>query len=169
MTLDEARTLLSEIRETSSLAGDWQEHYSVEASRFELLPSSTRDAEPIATITEACGFHERQLLRHAPRYIAALLCLLAAAFAEINRLRAKYEPPQKDYAAEAAMKCNDHLFRRYMIERHDLGDAADQERIVSRLRTVLRIRSRGELNKDPAAAERWVRMKADFEQWRNGR
>jgi hypothetical protein len=68
------------------------------------------------------------------------------------------------------MKCkSDQAFRQYLIERHDLRDATDAERIKTRVRSILDIQSMAELNTDEAAAGRWKSLRVDFEQWRRGR
>ena len=93
----------------------------------------------------------------------ALLVIMEVAFAEIRRLKPPEDLPQrgqteqrKDYAAECAMKCNDRMFRRFLVERHNVPDVADAERVAVSVRNILRIKSRAELNTDPAAAQRWV-------------
>jgi hypothetical protein len=84
---------------------------------------------------------------------------------------------QKDYSAEAAMKCADTLFAAFLRER--ARDAAlslsasdgnpsegDPDTPAALLRALLAIPSRRDLNTDPAAASRWRDLKADFEAWR---
>lgn len=87
------------------------------------------------------------------------------ALDEIERLRPGQEKP-KDYAAECAMKCTEPAFKKYMQERHGLDRPLTDHRVVTKLRSILNIRSRAELNNDPAAAARWQNLRADFDAWR---
>ncbi|NEJ46580.1 hypothetical protein [Rhizobium leguminosarum] len=64
------------------------------------------------------------------------------------------------------MKCGDRLFRRYLVECHNVPDVSDNERIAVSIRNILRVKSRGELNTDPAAQARWLDFRASFEAWR---
>jgi hypothetical protein len=66
------------------------------------------------------------------------------------------------------MKCDDPLFKTYLAKRHG-ADISDRERVAARLRSVLAIKSRSELNTDPSAAERWKSLRADFDAWRRVR
>jgi len=64
------------------------------------------------------------------------------------------------------MKCTDRLFVRYLMDRHGLTDAADDLRVATRLRSILNIQSRAELNSDPDATARWRLLIADYDGWR---
>jgi hypothetical protein len=55
----------------------------------------------------------------------------------------------------------------YLIEKHDLTDAGDSLRVESRVRSILAVSSRRELNTDPNAAARWKSLRADYDAWRN--
>ncbi len=72
----------------------------------------------------------------------------------------------KDYAAEAAMKVQDWRFRRFLAERHGLVPPLTAERATQRLRGLLGVTSRRELNDGGRAALAWVRLRNDFETWR---
>ncbi|MBB3299734.1 hypothetical protein FHT72_003487 [Rhizobium sp. BK077] len=77
------------------------------------------------------------------------------------------QPKPKRYAADCAMKCrNDQAFRQYLIERHQLRDATDFERIKTRMHSILNIQSLNELDTDEAAAARWKSLRSDFENWK---
>jgi len=135
---------------------------------------------PVALVetTDDCDWPDRDFLLAAHGDIKFLLELLRVAFAEIRRLQSRSTPhpadrqrrqreeKPADYAAECAMKCNDRLFRRYLVECHNVPDVADAERIKISVRNILRVNSRGELNTDPAAAARWLDFRASFEAWR---
>jgi hypothetical protein len=67
------------------------------------------------------------------------------------------------------MLCGKQDFRRYLMQCHDLADAADDERVNTRVRHILNIRSRAELNTDHRAAARWKRLRRDYYAWKDGR
>lgn len=160
---------LDTIRSRHDLAStDWK--FVISGDRREqivarLLPATPQ--VPIVDLLEDCGYQDRDFLLYAHSDIGFLLRLLADAFREIRSMRAAEQKKQKegDFAAECAMKCSDPLFKRFLAEQHQV-DIADQERIVSRVRTMLAIGSRSELNRDPQAAQRWFSLRAEFEAWR---
>ena len=178
MDLQTARTLLPEARDLAGLASEqFVESYDTKTSRAEICVVNrlTGEVEPIAFLTPDCSYDDRRLLLKSPELVRALLVIMEAAFDRIRSL----QPPEnhqqrqqeqaerkKDYAAECAMKCNDRLFRRFLIERHNVPNVADAERIAVSVRNILRIKSRAELNTDPAAAARWVEFRGAFEAWR---
>lgn len=72
----------------------------------------------------------------------------------------------KNYAAEAAIKAGDFRFRRFLAERHGLTPPLTKERATQRLRSVLGVQSRAELNvAGSVAAERWNALRRDFDDW----
>lgn len=135
---------------------------------------------PVAIVetTDDCDWPDRDFLIGAHSDISFLLRLLKDAFDEIRRLKPRHDPhpadrhrrereeKPKDFAAECAMKCSDRLFRRYLVECHNVPDVSDNERIAVSIRNILRVKSRGELNTDPAAQARWLDFRASFEAWR---
>ncbi|MHC2299193.1 hypothetical protein [Rhizobium mongolense] len=159
---------------------DWQ----IDASGQELFAVLVPKTQPvsIAELTIDCGYADRDFLLHAHADIAFLLRLLKNAFDEIRRMKPPEDPQaaerrladrkkqeieaHKDYAAECAMKCNDRLFRAFLVERYQVPDVADAERIAVSIRNILRVGSRGELNTDPEARRRWIDFRSSFEAWR---
>jgi hypothetical protein len=169
MNLDLARTVLPDAKQLASLASeDWSESYNLKAERAEICikDNVTGEIVPIAHILPDCPYDDRMLMIRAPLLVRALLVLLKRAFDEIRKLQ-KQLPPPKNFAAECAIKCqNDFAFRRYLMERHDLKDGRDAERIKTRVRSILAISSMRELNEDPAAAARWQSLRSNFDAWR---
>ncbi|MBB3567255.1 hypothetical protein [Rhizobium sp. BK491] len=175
MNLDQARTYLPEARDLAGLASEqFVESYDTKTSRAEIcvVNRMTGEIEPIAYFTPDCSYDDRRLLLKAPELVRALLVIMETAFDKIRSLEPR--PPRqhggndkpKDYAAECAMKCNDRQFRRFLMDRHNVPDVADAERIAVSVRNILRIKSRGELNTDPAAAQRWIEFRGSFEAWK---
>ncbi|MBZ5760248.1 hypothetical protein LAV84_06765 [Rhizobium sp. VS19-DR104.2] len=159
-------------RRYDEAARDWSLSISGEELFAVIVPGTPPVA--IATLSADCGYEDREFLLHIYQDIGLLLRLLDEACEVIRRNRSTPQARQarqqaapaklKDYAAECAMKCNDMRFRAYLREKHDL-ETTDAERINTRVRSILAIGSRAELNTDPAAAARWQSLKGDFEIW----
>lgn len=138
---------------------------------IEMLAGDETGHAPVAIFAAGGMFADQDFLSHAPddlRWLLGRYDALAdryrAALREIDRLT----PKPKDFAAECAMKCEDPLFRQFLAAEHDI-DATDRERIATRLRTVLQITSRAELNTDEAARKRWLALRDRFDRWRKRR
>lgn len=106
---------------------------------------------------------------NAPDVVAFLLRLLDASFAEVRRLKGAPEPPRdtaKDYAAECAMKCAEPAFRVFLGACHGLERPWSDERVAQRVRGLLGVTSRAELNHGGDAVERWKSLRDAFAAWR---
>ncbi len=104
------------------------------------------------------------------RFLVDLLDRCARARQELSsRLQQQEERRQLTRANLCAIKCQkDQAFRRYLIECHDMPDAADTERVKVKVRSLLAIQSMAELDEDPAAAARWDDLTKAFNRWRRG-
>lgn len=178
MNLAAAKALLPEIRETIGLASEeWSESYNVVEGRTELCSKDrlTGRVDPMASILPECGFADQRLMVRARIYLAALSIL----FDEACRIIRSQEPTeaaaererrrkesQTDNAQHCGRMCNDRVFRRFLMERHQLTDQSDAERVNTRVRHILAIQSRAELNTDPGALARWKNLLTDFYAWR---
>lgn len=132
----------------------------------------------IAHFEAAATQDEMELFSRAPQDTRFLLALVDRAARRIRELDPPPAPEAarggergergsgKDYAAEAAIKCGEPAFRRFLAERHGLEPPLDADRAAQRLRSVLRVDSRARLNDDAEAAERWRALRGDFENWR---
>jgi hypothetical protein len=130
---------------------------------------------PMGELSEIASFHpdasteEMQFAASAPQHVRFLLGLIDRA---ITKARGGKPPPpepekqRKDYAAEAAMKCAEPAFKKFLMDRHGLESPASDERTAQKLRSVLGVTSRAELNHDAMAASRWKALRGDFENWR---
>ncbi|RWX60070.1 hypothetical protein [Mesorhizobium sp. M2A.F.Ca.ET.039.01.1.1] len=109
----------------------------------------------------------------APDMVRFLLRLLDNSFQTIRKLKgtppanqAAGEPAaNKNFAAECALKCQDARFKVYLEERHGLERPLTDDRVAQRVRSILGVRSRIELNTDGSAAEAWKALRADFAAW----
>ena len=76
------------------------------------------------------------------------------------------EPRTKDFAAEASMNCKKPAFKLFLHERHGLEKPLTTERAAQKLRSLLGVASRRELNAGGDALARWRQVRADFREWR---
>ncbi|WP_176086285.1 hypothetical protein [Martelella sp. HB161492] len=138
------------------------------------------EPEIICSLPATCPADNSELIRRHIEIPADLIGMLDAAARrdaerrqEIERLKqaleAKGGKPAKDYAAECAMKCAEPAFMRFLIEQHDLPHPATEKTAATRVRSILSIGSRSQLNTDPDAAHRWRQMVNQFEIWRKTR
>lgn len=177
MKLNEARALYPEAKEILvGMCDKWERHYNVTTKEAEICQRDivTGEIVPIMIINPLCSYQDERFIERAPILFHAAMTLLDEAFRKIREL----QPPKPDstrqhqrtrkgdYAAECAMMCGRSDFRRYLSERHGL-DVADDERVKTRVRSILKIKSRGELNDDPQAAARWKDLRARFHAWRD--
>lgn len=111
---------------------------------------------------------EIDFFANAPHMVTFLLGLVDRAIAAARKSapRANSRPQGKNYAAEASMKCEEAAFRAFPEARHGLERPLTQERTAQRLRSLLGITSRKELNDNGEAAGRWRALSAEFDAWR---
>lgn len=149
---------------------DFTQTYNVEHAATEIasrLPGDS-EVEPIARLLPACGMDERELLIKAPQYMRLFNLFLTEAFARIKDLESRYEPKRKapSLAQQCAIECAKPAFKKFLHEQHEV-DIADQERVNTRVRTMLKIQSRAELDTDSDAARRWRDLHDRFKKWMN--
>ncbi|MDW9573426.1 hypothetical protein GOA73_08565 [Sinorhizobium meliloti] len=138
-----------------------------------LTAASSEGTFRIATIAADAPIGDSEMVLNAPY---DLIWLLGTYDALAGRYRAlvaelrRYAPPQrektKDYAAECAMKCAEPAFKKFLEECHGLARPLTDDRAATKLRSILNIGSRAELNDDPAAAARWQDLRSAFDAWR---
>lgn len=142
---------------------DWSRR---ETSDGSMLYARIIPPEPpigLVQFTGDCGDETIELLLYAHEDEGFLLELLDEAFRVIRQLRGKQQKP-KDYAAECAMKCGEPAFQRFLAEMHGL-DRQNKDSAASRVRSILMIESRTEINTNPAAAEGWIKLRDQFNDW----
>jgi hypothetical protein len=128
----------------------------------------------VGELNEIARFHpgalpeEIDFVVGAPEMVAFLLRLVDRAIAKARRdaPRQQSQNRRDDFARDAGIKCNDAAFKVFLEEKHGLERPLTAERAAQKLRTILGITSRSELNKDEAAADRWRSLRASFEAWR---
>jgi hypothetical protein len=105
-----------------------------------------------------------------PKWVAIVLLKPEAAqrasngHAEPSKERRKWEdlPP----AQQAAIRCGEPEFRRFLSEVKGLPVSADGAADV--VRHLCGVQSRAELNTHPVPAELWRKLEADFWAWQRG-
>lgn len=106
----------------------------------------------------------------APERDRFLLRLLDQAFATIRALKGQPEqapaPVLKNYAAECALKCREPAFKVFLEQRHGLDAPLTDDRAAQKVRSLLGVSSRGELNGGGRAVESWKALRADFMAWK---
>ncbi len=136
------------------------------------------EVQAIARFEPGATQDEMDFCADAPRHVRFLLALVdraiqagKAARAERARrereeAKAAFQADPKNFAAEASMKCDEPAFQRFLAEACGLEPPLTKDRAVVRLRTLLGISSRKELNEDADAAARWKALRGQFEDWR---
>ncbi|MDW5314988.1 hypothetical protein [Rhizobium sp. PL01] len=136
-----------------------------------LTAAGDEGTETVSVILDDASIFNREFAIAAPEDLLWLLdqyTNLAEHYRRIVGQQERNRPRPKKYAAECGMKCNERDFLDFLFTCHGV-DVSDKERVVSRIRTMLRITSRAELDTDDAAAGRWRQLVADFENWRKSR
>ncbi|WP_051514890.1 hypothetical protein [Brucella rhizosphaerae] len=138
------------------------------------VEAKTSDGElnKIATFHPGATPDEIDMVVGAPRMAAFMLKLVDRAIAAVRQAAPRQNAPRqsrqrnpRNFAAEAAMKCDEPVFRAFLEEQHGLERPLTSDRAAQRLRSILNIKSRKELNENSAAAERWQDFRAAFEAW----
>ncbi|RWP88343.1 MAG: hypothetical protein EOR12_16655 [Mesorhizobium sp.] len=127
---------------------------------------------------DAATVDEIDFVCSAPDTVAFLLRLLDEAFGKIRDLRGEPAPRRhveqrgqpaasdvKNFAAECGMKCQEPAFKVFLHERHGLEKPLTDERVAQKVRSLLGVQSRKELNNGGAAGEAWKALRASFAAW----
>lgn len=180
MTIDEARAIYKRAEVTAEFASaEWVRLYDAKVRKPQVgvRDGLTGDVHVLATLARGCAHDDEELLFNAPLFLRAAITVARQAFeviralkaevaelrAEIDRLKEKKEKARP--AQQCAIACGDAAFLRWLFEVHGV-ETSDRIRVATRVRTMLAVQSRAELDTDPAAAARWRRMYGDFQAWR---
>ena len=159
-------------RRHSEASTDWQFALTNEGETVAARVIPVEEPYAVLRFSKECSYPDREFVCNAHADNGFLLELLDQSFEMVRRLRRALErrqPKPKDYAAECAMKCAEPAFQQWMHEVHGLDNAHDATRVANRVRTMLAIQSRAQLNIDQGAADRWRKMVDDFEAWNKRR
>lgn len=170
MNLDEAKALYPEIKGLLPLASpEWSESYNLHDGIAEIcIPNRFNgEVEPIAHILADCPYDDRRMMINAPVYLNAVWLLLQEALKRIPREAAPEAAKRKKQTVAQACgrMCNDADFLRFLAVCHGV-DISDRERVASRVRTMIKIESRAELDSDERARKRWFSLCDEFRSWK---
>jgi len=161
---------LDAIRNRAALAaGDW----GIMAGErgLTLTAAGAEGSEAVAIVLDEASIFNREFAIAAPEDLIWLMQRytdLAERYRRMVDHQRRNQPKPKNYAAECGMKCGERDFLDFLFTCHGV-DVSDKERVATRIRTMLQINSRADLNTDEAAASRWRRLVADYENWRKSR
>ncbi len=164
----DAKRLIAIRRSLDLIApGDWTRVHS-EHGAFIEARAEMGELFVLARFDGAASIDEIAFAVDAPEHVRFLLRLLDAAFREIRRLKGldqPSEPQRKDYAAECAMKCAEPTFMRFLSQCHGLEVPLTADRAAQKVRSLLRVNSRKELNEGGRAEAAWIALRGEFDAW----
>jgi hypothetical protein len=115
---------------------------------------------------------EKQFVADALENIRFLLKLVDRAIDKMRPPESQTPPAgpihddPKNYAAEAGMLCGNTAFKVFLAERHGLEKPMTDDRTAQKLRSLLSVTSRKDLNSDDRAAAGWKKLRGEFYQWK---
>ncbi|KQS90315.1 hypothetical protein [Rhizobium sp. Leaf386] len=133
---------------------------------------STGEAVCLCTIHADALAHEYELICSAADAVAFFLILQDRAADAVRALRAdlqRFEKKNTPIASLAAMLCQERPFQRFLEEKGAGGPVRDKQAADTRLKSLLSISSKTELNDKGPAQERYFRLMADFRAWKGER
>jgi len=70
-------------------------------------------------------------------------------------------------ARDAALRCKDAFFQRFVVDRYCDGDAqaANEEAVAVTIRRLCGVKSRGELDTNPRAADKWRLILGEYDRY----
>lgn len=172
---EQEKTLLQKAAEIEPMLSlGWQAFRNFEDGRTEILVEGDKgaDARPILLLTEEISYADREFVTRGPQMLRAALQagrylkdLVKDKEAEIARLKGEPDPKARKFsnAQQCAIYCAKPEFQHWLRDVHG-ADISDLRRIESRVRSMLMVDSRAELDQDPDAARRWQKLRKDFEE-----
>jgi len=175
--VQEARQLAGIRDRLAALDGaEWA--LGAEDGRMRIYARNGSEMVGLADFASLATADEMQVAAHAPQDLRFLLGLLDRCAKRVKALappavddaaaRPGAEAGQggRNYAAEASMLCAVPAFKRFLMERHGLESPASDERTAQKLRSLLVVTSRREINESDAALSRWKALRAEFYAWK---
>lgn len=156
------------------IAPSWTKFYDTDKHRWQVFIEGDTGpmARPLALVTEDAGWADREFLTQGAQMLAALVTagrrqkwIIEQLEAEIRRLKGEPDPNQRrfSYAQQCAMWCGKQDFQQWLRDIHG-ADIADDNRIATHVRNMLRITSRAELDTNEEAAARWQSLLKSFKE-----
>jgi hypothetical protein len=138
-----------------------------------LTQRSTGERTVICTIYPDALPDEVALITGALENTVLFLTLRQRA---INALRSGQQQPNQqqgmdrlrngDFAANAAILCNEPLFHRFLERKDTEGAIYDAKQADAALKRVLRINSKTQLNREARAQTAFIDLRADYQAWK---
>lgn len=134
---------------------------------------STGDEALICTLHADALPDERDLICGAAENLAFLLGLIGRASDAVRNLKKQLDAQQtaavrKKYAAQAAILLSDRTFQRFLEIKGAGGLVRDKAQADTRLKSILAISSKKEIDNDPRAQAAFLHFRKDFEAWKRG-
>jgi hypothetical protein len=134
---------------------------------------STGDEALICTLHADALPDERDLICGAAENLAFLLSLIGRASDAVRNLKKQLDAQQtaavqKKYAAQAAILLSDRTFQRFLEIKGAGGPVRDKAQADTRLKSILAISSKKEIDNDPRAQAAFLHFRKDFEAWKRG-
>lgn len=169
MTRDEEKLRLKQLRQRLEVAPiDWKANHMPEKCELVAIDRAAMQKDPVHELQATLHTQNHEaifFLTAAHGDISFLLALLDRATAKIRELMSSGQPEPKNYATHCAMVCGEPAFKKYLQECHALETATD-EAVAARVRSILDIRSRKELNENDEKAKAWLALRRRYENWR---
>lgn len=130
------------------------------------------DHYPVLTFSKECTLPDRELVTHAHEDVGFLLVLLGQSFRAVRELRKALErntPKPTDHAAKCAMRVKEPDFQLFMQMVHGVENSHDHIRVENRVKTMLAITSKKELDTNPEALKGWEKLVSEFYAWNKRR
>ena len=173
---DQEKALLQKAAEIEPMLSlGWQSFRNFEDGRTEILVEGDigSDARPILLLTEEISFADREFVARGPQMLRAALSagrylkdLVKHQEDEIRRLKGEPEPAARKPKA-LSQQCDDycraHAFQIWLRDVHG-ADISDLDRIRARVRSMLGVNTRTELDQAPEAAARWQSLLKSFKE-----
>lgn len=132
------------------------------------------EVERIATIHAAARAEEMEVLCRALETLRFTLAMIGRAKAKIREMSAaspdaESRPKQQtNYGFMAKSLCEQRLFWRYLEHREPLGRIDNERAANTRLKGLLAIQSKADLNSDEKARAAFLSLRADYYRWKRG-
>jgi hypothetical protein len=129
-------------------------------------------ARPLAILTDDAGYADIEFLTRGAQMLRALVAagrrlkwITEQQEAEIRSLKGEPDPAAKSFshARQCAVWCDKPEFQHWLRDMHG-ADIADEQRIATHVRNMLKIKSRAELDHDEEAAARWQSLLKSFKE-----
>lgn len=167
------KTRLAGYRDVADrLAGDvWELDVKGSVSRV-IVRRSTGESVAICTIHADALAPEVQLLAGAGDLLAFFLALQDRAAVAVRELRGQLdrrERANRPASQVAAILCGKPAFQRFLEGRGAGGEVRTTTAADTRLKSLLRISSKKQLDEDASCAERFRRLREDYNTFKRGR